>query len=327
MPALPLQPDTRQPDTQHPTPTNMKLVHYHLPGQGPGWGLMEFDAVHPLATDEGSGNAFLASLLQWPDPVQALIHTYPLAQKRGSISYHELEAGTPDPTVPHLLPPLDLQEVWAAGVTYQRSKVARMEESVGAARFYDQVYEADRPELFFKGNRTRVSGPNGPLRIRSDADWNVPEPEVALLFSSTMRLIGYTIGNDMSSRDIEGENPLYLPQAKVYKQACGLGPVIWLEPQPDDTPYRELEIRLEIRRGGEAAFSGVTNTAQMKRQFPELLGWLARDNVFPHGGYLLTGTGVVPGDDFTLAAGDEVTITVPEIGTLRNHVVQDRRTA
>jgi 2-dehydro-3-deoxy-D-arabinonate dehydratase len=305
----------------------MKLVHYYLPGEGAAWGLMEFDTVHPLAGDEGSGGAFLASLLQWPEPVQALIHTYPAAQNRGSISFEELLTGAPDPTVPHLLPPLDLQEVWAAGVTYQRSKVARMEESVGAARFYDQVYEADRPELFWKATRSRVSGANGPLRIRHDADWNVPEPEIALLFSSSMRLIGYTIGNDMSSRDIEGENPLYLPQAKVYKQACGLGPVILLEPSPDDNPYATMDIKLEIRRAETVVFSGATNTNQMKRQFPELLGWLGRDNVFPHGGFLLTGTGVVPGDDFTLEAGDVVNITVPEIGTLQNYVVQDRTPA
>jgi 2-dehydro-3-deoxy-D-arabinonate dehydratase len=142
-----------------------------------------------------------------------------------------------------------------------------------------------------------------------------------------MRVIGYTVGNDMSSRDIEGENPLYLPQAKVYREACALGPVIWLEPEPDDNPYRTLEVRLEIERGGTAAFSGATNTAQMKRRFPELLGWLGRDNIFPHGGFLLTGTGVVPGDDFTLEPGDIVSITVPEIGTLRNVVVQDRHPA
>ena len=301
----------------------MKLVHYYQPGQGPTWGLMEFDDIHPVATDHGSGGSFLASLLQFPDPMQALAHVYPGVQKVTTLRFSDLAQAPVDPAVPHLLPPIDLQEVWAAGVTYQRSKVARMEESVGAARFYDAVYDAERPELFFKATPARVSGPNGPVRIRRDAQWNVPEPEIALLFSPAMRLVGYTIGNDMSSRDIEGENPLYLPQAKLYHQACSLGPIIWLESDADH-PHRNLSIRLEIRRTGEVAFSGETNTAQMKRQFPDLLGWLGRDNRFPHGGFLLTGTGLVPGDDFTLQPDDEVSITVPEIGTLRNTVVQDR---
>jgi 2-dehydro-3-deoxy-D-arabinonate dehydratase len=305
----------------------MKLVHYHQPGVGPSWGLMDLDQVHPIATDAGSGGGFLAALLQTPEPVQALAHMYPGAQRRGGVDFRTLAAGAVDPNVPHLLAPLDLQEVWAAGVTYQRSKVARMEESAGAARFYDLVYDAERPELFLKATPSRVSGPNGPVRIRQDAGWNVPEPEFALLFTPGMDLVGYTIGNDMSSRDIEGENPLYLPQAKVYKEACGLGPVIFLEGAPGDRPHRAFEIRLEINRGGQTVFSGDTGSHQMKRQFRDLLDWLGKDNIFPHGGFLLTGTGLVPGDDFTLEAGDEVLITVPEIGTLRNVVVQDRPVA
>ncbi len=298
----------------------MKLVHYHLPGTGGLWGLMEFEQVHPLAPDNGSGGAFLASLLQWPDPALALREAYRECSRKPGIALDELLAAPVDPNVPHLLAPLDLQEVWAAGVTYLRSKVARMEESEGGARFYDQVYDADRPELFLKATPWRVSGPNAPVRIRRDATWNVPEPEVALLISPSMRIVGYTIGNDMSSRDIEGENPLYLPQAKVYRQCCGLGPVILLESeQPDHVP---LSIRLEIERGGATVFSGETSTGQMKRHFRDLVDWLGRDNVFPHGAFLLTGTGLVPGDDFTLEAGDNVSITVEGIGTLRNPVVQ-----
>jgi 2-dehydro-3-deoxy-D-arabinonate dehydratase len=215
---------------------------------------------------------------------------------------------------------LDRQEVWAAGVTYLRSKVARMEESEGAARFYDMVYEADRPELFFKGAASRVSGPNAAVRIRRDATWNVPEPEFALLVSREGRIVGYTIGNDMSSRDIEGANPLYLPQAKVYRQACALGPVIWLDPDPVE--HRELEISITIRREGAEMFAGQTSSTQMKRNFTELVAWLGRDNLFPHGVFLLTGTGLVPGEEFTLQDGDEVAITVPQIGTLHNTVVQ-----
>lgn len=297
----------------------MKLVHYHSPGQGGVWGLLEFDRVHPFATDEGCGGAFLASLLQWPRPVEALTAVYGHVQQNPGLLFTDLLAAPVDPSVPHLLAPLDLQEVWAAGVTYQRSKVARMEESVGGGSFYDRVYDAARPELFMKATASRVSGPNAPVRIRMDAGWNVPEPELVLLISSTGKLVGYTIGNDVSSRDIEGENPLYLPQAKVYRQSCGLGPVIWLETGEEQRPF---DITLTIERGGAVAFSGATNTNQMKRSFSELIEWLMRENPLPHGVFLMTGTGVVPPDEFTLQAGDVVSIAVPELGVLRNPVVQ-----
>jgi 2-dehydro-3-deoxy-D-arabinonate dehydratase len=218
------------------------------------------------------------------------------------------------------LAPIGTQEVWAAGVTYLRSKVARMEESsdAGGGSFYDRVYSADRPELFFKGTPHRVVGPGGRVRLRADSKWNVPEPELALLLSPAGRIIGYTIGNDMSSRDIEGENPLYLPQAKVYDGSCALGPAVLVaerEPLPKST-----EIRLEILRAGERAFTGTTALSQMKRGLPELAGWLFRDSSFPTGCYLLTGTGIVPPDSFTLQPGDEVRITIEPIGTLSNVV-------
>jgi 2-dehydro-3-deoxy-D-arabinonate dehydratase len=219
-----------------------------------------------------------------------------------------------------LVAPIDEQEVWAAGVTYKRSQVARMEESKGAASFYDQVYVADRPELFFKATPHRVRGPNEPLRIRQDASWSVPEPELALVVNSRLELVGFTIGNDMSSRDIEGRNPLYLPQAKLYDACCGLGPWITLAsdmPGPDQTG-----IELTIRRGREAVFSGKTSVSQMARSFPDLLGWLARDNSFPTGVILLTGTGIVPPDHFTLQPDDEVTISIAGIGSLTNPIVQ-----
>jgi 2-dehydro-3-deoxy-D-arabinonate dehydratase len=219
-----------------------------------------------------------------------------------------------------LLPPIDRQEVWAAGVTYKRSKVARMEESQGAARFYDLVYEADRPELFFKANPHRVAGHGQPLRIRADATWNVPEPELTLVLNSRTQLVGFTIGNDMSSRDIEGENPLYLPQAKVYNQCCGLGP--WITLAGAMPPRNEIGIHLSVRRGGKVAFQGDTSIEQMARTFEDLIGWLARDNSFPNGAFLLTGTGIVPKDDFTLLAGDVVEITIDGIGTLSNPIVQ-----
>lgn len=217
-----------------------------------------------------------------------------------------------------LLPPLDEQEVWAAGVTYKRSREARERESAGAARFYDLVYNAERPELFFKATPRRVVAPGGAVRIRHDSRWNVPEPELALVVSPKMKIVGYTIGNDMSSRDIEGENPLYLPQAKVYDGSCALGPVITLA---GDLPLAErVTIRLTITRGGNIAFDGSTSLAAMKRSFEDLVSWLGRENCFPDGVILLTGTGIVPPDHFTLERGDEIAIGITEIGCLKNTV-------
>ena len=218
-----------------------------------------------------------------------------------------------------LLAPIDKQEVWAAGVTYLRSQTARMEESETAADCYDRVYQSDRPELFMKATPHRVSGPGEPLRIRKDSTWNVPEPEVTLVCSTDLRLVGFTVGNDMSSRDIEGDNPLYLPQAKVYNQCCGLGPCITLA---DSVPERDdMTIDLTIRRNDEVVFHEQNNAGQMARGFEDLIGWLGRDNSFPTGVYLLTGTGIVP-DDFTLEAGDVVDIDIAGIGCLSNPVVQ-----
>jgi len=219
------------------------------------------------------------------------------------------------------LAPIGRQEVWAAGVTYFRSRAARMEESksAGGGDFYDRVYAADRPELFFKSTPHRVAGPNQSVRIRRDSKWNVPEPELALVINSLGRIIGYTIGNDMSSRDIEGENPLYLPQAKVYAQSCGLGPGILISEQPLPA---ETEIHLEIIRASSTAFQGQTRLSELKRKPEELVEYLFRDNTFPYGCFLLTGTGIVPPDEFTLAVGDEIRITIEPIGTLINHVAQ-----
>jgi 2-dehydro-3-deoxy-D-arabinonate dehydratase len=242
-------------------------------------------------------------------------------RERASISYETLASAEPGPSRPHLLPPIDLQEVWAAGVTYLRSKTARMEESRGAAVFYDMVYDAERPELFFKATPHRVVGPNGVVQIRWDSTWNVPEPEIGLVLSPAMRIVGYTIGNDMSSRDIEGANPLYLPQAKVYERSCALGPVLLLE--QDGSDHRVFDIRMRITRGGSEVFAGDASSSRMKRRFRELAGWLGRENAFPHGAVLLTGTGIVPEDDFTLRSGDYVEIDVPDIGTLGNTVRQN----
>ncbi|MGD1106424.1 MAG: fumarylacetoacetate hydrolase family protein [Terracidiphilus sp.] len=219
--------------------------------------------------------------------------------------------------------PIGSQEVWAAGVTYFRSRSARMAESkdAGGGDFYDRVYTAERPELFFKATPSRVAAPGAGVRIRSDAKWSVPEPELTLLINPRGQIIGYTAGNDMSSRDIEGENPLYLPQAKVYDRSCALGPCILVssDPLPSTTP-----IRIEILRSGQAAFSGATTLAELKRAPADLAAYLFRENTFPFGAFLMTGTGIVPPDDFTLAPGDRVRITIDPIGTLENDVVQGR---
>ncbi|MEY3457919.1 MAG: hypothetical protein RL215_1076 [Planctomycetota bacterium] len=220
-----------------------------------------------------------------------------------------------------LLAPIDRQEVWAAGVTYKRSQIARMEESESAASHYDKVYSADRPELFFKATPHRTAGPGLPLRVRSDSSWSVPEPEFTLVINRTGKIVGYTIGNDMSARDIEGENPLYLPQAKFYRQCAGLGPAVLLAEQPLE-PER-IEIQLEIRRDGSSVFNGMTSLSQMKRTPEELAGWLFRENEFPDGVFLMTGTGIVPDDSFTLENGDVVSISITGIGILINPIVKD----
>jgi len=215
--------------------------------------------------------------------------------------------------------PIGTQEVWAAGVTYLRSRAARMEESkdAGGGDFYDRVYNAARPELFFKATPGRVVGDKAKVAIRKDANWSVPEPELTLMVSPGGKILGYTVGNDMSSRDIEGENPLYLPQAKVYHRSCALGPGVLISSAslPSST-----KILLEILRSGQMAFSDSTTLASMKRTPAELVEYLYRDNHFPNGCFLLTGTGIVPPDSFTLNNGDEIRITIDGIGTLSNFV-------
>ena len=214
--------------------------------------------------------------------------------------------------------PLEAQEVWAAGVTYERSKAARIEESEAAADCYDHVYAAERPEIFFKALAHRCVGHEGEIRIRRDSKWNVPEPELTLCFDSSLQLKAFTIGNDVSSRDIEGENPLYLPQAKVYDGCCALGPVLTLcEPGFDAS---RLGIGLRVVREGSTVFAGDTSVARMVRSFAELGSWLGREASFPHGVYLMTGTGIVPDESFSLQPRDLVEITIESLGTLSNRV-------
>jgi 2-dehydro-3-deoxy-D-arabinonate dehydratase len=218
-----------------------------------------------------------------------------------------------------VLAPIGSQEVWAAGVTYYRSRTARMEESqqAGGGNFYDRVYSAERPELFFKASAHRVAGPGDSVRIRKDSKWNVPEPELTLAINSKGDIIGYTIGNDMSSRDIEGENPLYLPQAKVYDRSCALGPCILVN---SELLAGSTEIRMRLERKEAEVFHGSTTLAQLKRSPLELVEFLFRDNSFPLGCFLLTGTGIVPPDDFTLQSEDRIEIAIDGIGTLSNVV-------
>ncbi len=218
-----------------------------------------------------------------------------------------------------LLAPVERQEVWAAGVTYLRSKTARMEESDFSATAYDQVYAAERPEIFFKSLGEKVVGTGEPVGIRRDARWNVPEPELALVMNSRGKIVGHTIGNDMSSRDIEGENLLYLPPAKIYDRSCALGP--WIQLGATEADARGWNIQIEIRRDGQTAFTGETSVSQIKRDFGQLAEFLFRSQRFPHGAILLTGTGIVPPDTFTLREQDAIAIKISGIGLLQNQVL------
>ncbi len=223
----------------------------------------------------------------------------------------------PAESLPHWLPPVDVQDVWASGVTYERSRAARQEEAADGGDVYARVYAAERPELFFKARGERIVGHLAQVGIRADATWNVPEPELAVVLNPALEVVGLTIGNDMSSRDIEGANPLYLPQAKVYTASCALGPGIVLGAQ---THYPQTTIRVQVLRAGQAVFEGSVHTSAIHRPLAVLLDYLGRSNQFPAGAVLLTGTGIVPPAAFTLAVGDRVTITIDGIGTLQNTV-------
>ena len=287
----------------------MRLARIRLSDGTPVVAVVNDDTVQPLDLTQVDNCHSLSDILHSSDPA--------------GLARFLLRPGSPPQPVAAVtfLAPIDNQEVWAAGVTYKRSQVARMEESQSAASHYDKVYTADRPELFFKGTVSKVSGPGQPLRVRKDSSWSVPEPEFTLVVSPAGKIVGYTIGNDMSARDIEGENPLYLPQAKVYRQCAGLGPCVLLADEPLD-PSR-VEISLQITRHGTVAFAGTTRLTQLNRRLEDLVMWLYRENEFPHGVFLMTGTGIVPNDDFTLQDGDHVSIRIAGIGTLENPIAKD----
>jgi len=263
------------------------------------------DGTHVLDLSS-AGIATISELFESADPADAVNQT-----SRGTLPRIEMSAV-------RFAPPVEQQEVWAAGVTYLRSKTARMEESDFSATAYDRVYDADRPEIFFKSIAEKVVGSGEAVGIRRDAKWSVPEPELALVLNSRGQIVGCTIGNDMSSRDIEGENLLYLPQAKVYDRSCALGP--WVHLGASESDAREWTIRSAIHRNGRQVFSGETRVGNIKRGFQELASYLCRSQKFPHGAVLLTGTGIVPPDEFTLNEHDVVEIEIPAIGVLKNPV-------
>src|SRR3954469_22437483 len=224
-----------------------------------------------------------------------------------------------DTSINGFLAPIGSQELWACGVTYFRSKIGRQEESkdAGGGDFYGRVYEAERPEVFFKATSHRVVGPNDKVKIRKDSTWDVPEPELTLVVTSSGKIVGYTIGNDMSSRSIEGENPLYLPQAKTYDACAAVGPCILVTEQPLD---KNTNIHLEINRNGSMVYEGKIAISQMKRTPEELVSFVFRECTFPHGCLIMTGTGIVPEHEFTLQSGDEIKISIDGIGELVNVV-------
>jgi 2-dehydro-3-deoxy-D-arabinonate dehydratase len=268
-------------------------------------GLLDGDRVIPFSAETG------------PTSMRDLLRL-PKAEIDAEIARVRASGATPVPAHDAiLLAPIDTQEVWACGVTYLRSRDARMEEST-EEDVYERVYNAERPELFFKATASRVTGPGQPVAIRSDSTWDVPEPEIALVVNAHREIVGYTVGNDMSSRSIEGENPLYLPQAKMYTACAGLGPVIALAGEVDDP--RDLGVKLTIERDGATAFEGETSTSQMARSFEDLVTYLHRHNAFPDGAFLMTGTGIIPPSAFTLEDGDIVSIAIESIGTLTQPV-------
>lgn len=272
-------------------------------GQG---AVLETDGVHCLLTGENDWDTLVNN-----DGLSAKLHEL--------ASTHEPSPEATSAISNALLAPIGSQEIWAAGVTYYSSRLARMEESreVGGGDFYSRVYEADRPELFMKATPARVVDPGNPFRIRSDSDWDVPEPELTLFATSSGKIVAYTIGNDVSSRSIEGENPLYLPQAKTYDGCACIGPCLYV---PEAPLPPETAVKLEIRRQDQVAFAGETMLEQMKRTPQELVDFLFREMSFSSGVFLMTGTGIVPGVDFTLQSGDQVAITIDGIGTLTNAV-------
>ena len=292
------------------------LIRYYEPDLGARLGLcVQEGAVYDVTEVCGSLAAWLqTTTMDVQRAVQALAETVQTGTPVCSLG--EI-ARQPDLARRHLLAPIDHQEVWAAGVTYERSRAARLEEAQDGGDVYSRVYTAERPELFFKSYGEKVVGPGAAVGIRRDARWSVPEPELAVLFNPAMQVVGFCVGNDMSSRDIEGANPLYLPQAKIYTASCALGPHIVLAPAAD---LPQAAITLHIRHNQHPRFSSQTHTRHIHRKLAELADYLGRSSHFPAGVFLLTGTGIVPQPEFHLQEGDVITIEIEGIGALSNPV-------
>lgn len=294
-----------------------QLIQYFQPGQGPRVGILRGETVHDVS------HCFPTLAQFFRDSVGDVEGVIAAAARAADDRVRHFPASAldnpPAPDLPHWLPPLDEGEVWAAGVTYFSSKIARQEEAVDGGDVYARVYDAERPEIFFKASRKNTVGHLDAVGFRSDSRWNVPEPELGLVLNPAMEALGFTIGNDMSSREIEGANPLYLPQAKVYTASCALGPGILLAPSDR---WLDTTIRLSILRGASEVFSGAISTDQIKRDLPELVDYLGRSNSYPDGVILLTGTAIVPPADFTLRPDDIIRITIDGIGTLENRAIE-----
>jgi len=297
----------------------MQLCRFYLPDHGDRLGQLVTGKVYDLTSSGRPAFATLSALLQASvtTPISNMLEDLDLSELP-AYPFSELDR-EPAKGIPHLLSPVDRQEVWAAGVTYEWSREARVREAQ-TKDVYVKVYEAARPELFFKCLAEKTVGLNNWIGLRGDSHWNVPEPELTLVLNPALEIVGYTIGNDVSSRDIEGENPLYLPQAKIYRHSCALGPLMTCADGSLDA--RNLTVRLTIHRVGSVVFEGETSTAKINRELTELAAYLGRYNDFPHGVLLMTGTGIVPPDDFSLQDGDQVNIEIQGLGALCNVVRQ-----
>jgi len=303
----------------------MRIVRFYVPRLGVRMGVVDDDEVVDITRILGAKKTSFLELVRLAYREGLSVSSFVEKRLRNKSAkryrYAELDV-EPDGGRPHLVIPINPPEVWGAGVTYLRSKDAR-EYETRAKGVYDMVYEAERPEIFLKATKSRCVGPNQEVYIRSDSNWTVPEPELSLVLGPNLEIAGYTVGNDVSARDIEGENPLYCPQAKIYKNACAIGPAI-LASDSVDNP-RNLKIEMRIIRDGKTVFHGETNTGNMKRTLEELRSYLLRDNPVPPGSVFMTGTGIVPPDDFSLQNNDVVEITIEKIGTLRNRAVKPKK--
>ncbi|HLW58433.1 MAG TPA: fumarylacetoacetate hydrolase family protein [bacterium] len=299
----------------------MRIVRYWIPGQGARLGVCEGETIRELVPPDApaleSFDALVDLARRTPSGGSLRDFVGNLRGPAPSYSYRDLDR-SPDPDAPHLLLPVTPPEVWAAGVTYERSREARLAETTTVG-IYDKIYDAVRPEVFFKATASRCVGPNAPVGIRADSRWTVPEPELAVVLGGGGEVLGYTLGNDMSARDIEGENPLYLPQTKIYRACCSIGPTIFLA---DASAAGRLTLWCRIERRGRTAFRGEISTARIRRPIAELVTYLRRANDIPPMTVLLTGTGIVPPDEFACEEGDVIEIGAEEIGVLRNTAVR-----